>query len=130
MARQPLVGLGCFIVEVWTSHSDTPNLIGLPWTSDRPVTETAIGQITTLARGRHPCPGGIQTRNPSKQASADPRLRSRGLLDRSLHPLYRTRHTVVLILLSNMQPAALGMRRTYKKILGPKYCLGTVWYVK
>ena len=29
-------------------------------------------------RGRHPCPRGIRTRNPSKGATADPSLRPRG----------------------------------------------------
>jgi hypothetical protein len=31
---------------------------------------------------RHPCPGDIRTRNPSKRAAADPRLRPRGHWDR------------------------------------------------
>jgi hypothetical protein len=41
MARQPLVGLGLFIVEVSQSHSDTPDSVGLFWTSDRSVAETS-----------------------------------------------------------------------------------------
>jgi hypothetical protein len=33
---------------------------------------------------RHPCPGGIRTRNPNKGVAADPRLRPRGHWDRHL----------------------------------------------
>jgi hypothetical protein len=35
------MGLGLLIVEVLISHSDTPNSVGLLWTSDRPVVETS-----------------------------------------------------------------------------------------
>jgi hypothetical protein len=109
-----LVSQVLLTVDVSRSHSIRhTHSLRLLWTSDRPVTETALGQITTLTRGRHPCPGGIQPRDPSKRGPAAPRLRPRGLWDRPFHPLYLTRHTVVLILLSNMRPAVLGMRRTY-----------------
>jgi hypothetical protein len=36
-----LVGLSLLIVEVSRSHSDTPNSVGLLWTSDQPVAETS-----------------------------------------------------------------------------------------
>ena len=50
--------------------------------SDQPDAETPTGQHTTLTRDRHPFPGGIRTRNPSKRVAADPRLRPRGHWDR------------------------------------------------
>jgi hypothetical protein len=36
-----IVGLGLLIVEVSRSYSDTPHSVGLLWTSNRPVAETA-----------------------------------------------------------------------------------------
>jgi len=36
-----LVGLGLLIVEVSRSHSDTPHLVGLLWTSDQLVAQTS-----------------------------------------------------------------------------------------
>jgi hypothetical protein len=51
---------------------------------DRPVTETSTWQQTTLTRDRYLCPsGGIGTRNPSKRAGADQRLRPRGYRHRN-----------------------------------------------
>jgi hypothetical protein len=73
-----LVGLGLLCYVPW-SHSDTQHSVGLLWTSDRPVPETSTWQHTTLTRERHPRPSGIRTRNPSKRAAADPRLRRRSL---------------------------------------------------
>jgi len=40
MAQQPLVDQGLVIVDVSRSHSDTPHLVGLLWTSDQPDAET------------------------------------------------------------------------------------------
>jgi hypothetical protein len=60
MARQPLVGQGFLIVEGSRSHSNTPHSVGL-----------------LLMRDIH-APGGIRSRNPSKRAVADPRLRQYG----------------------------------------------------
>ena len=50
----PLVGKSLLIIEASRSHSDTPHLVGLLWTSDRPEAETLTTQI--LARDRHPSP--------------------------------------------------------------------------
>ena len=36
------VGLGRLIIEVSRARSDTPQSVGLYWTSDRPVVETCI----------------------------------------------------------------------------------------
>ena len=48
--------------------------VGLVWTRDQSVAEASTWQQTTL---RHPNPDKIRTRNPSKQRTADPRLKSR-----------------------------------------------------
>jgi hypothetical protein len=55
VAQQPLVGQGLLILEALQSHSDTPYLVGLLWTSDQPDAETSTGHHTTLTRDRHPC---------------------------------------------------------------------------
>jgi hypothetical protein len=49
-----LVGLGLLILVGSRSHSDTPQLVGLLWTSHRPVAETSTLQ-QTLTKDRHPC---------------------------------------------------------------------------
>jgi hypothetical protein len=41
MAQQPLVGQGLLIIEDSWSHSDTPHLVGLLWTSDQPGAEAS-----------------------------------------------------------------------------------------
>ena len=42
MAQQALLGQGLLINEPSRSHSDTPNPVGLLWTSDQPDAETSI----------------------------------------------------------------------------------------
>jgi len=54
---------------------DTPHSAGILWTSNRPVVEISNWQNTTLTWERHPCPGGIRTRNSNKREAADPRPR-------------------------------------------------------
>jgi hypothetical protein len=39
MMQQPLVGKDFLSVEAFRSHSDTPQSVGLLWTSDQPVAE-------------------------------------------------------------------------------------------
>ena len=41
MAQQPLVGLGFIIIKTSRSHPDTPQSLGLLWTSDQPDAETS-----------------------------------------------------------------------------------------
>ena len=83
MAQQHLVGQGLLFVEASRTHSDTPHLVGLSWTSDQPYAETSLPDNTrhTQETDIH-APGGIPTRNPSKRAVADPRLSPRGHWDR------------------------------------------------
>jgi hypothetical protein len=50
-----LVGQGVLFIEDSWSHSDTPHLVGLLWTSGHPVAKTCTWQHTTLTRDRHPC---------------------------------------------------------------------------
>ena len=54
-AQQPLEGLGLLIIEASRSHSDTPQSVGLLWTSDQPDAETSTGQHTALTSGKYPC---------------------------------------------------------------------------
>jgi len=41
MAQQPIVGQGLPIIEASRSHSDTPQSVGLLWTSDQPDAQTS-----------------------------------------------------------------------------------------
>jgi len=54
MAQQPPMGQGLLIIEDSLLHSDTPDSVGLFWTSDQPDAET--WQHTTLTRDRHQWP--------------------------------------------------------------------------
>jgi hypothetical protein len=70
------------------STFDTPYTLGLLWTSDQPDAETSTWQHITFTRDIH-APGGIRTRNPSKWAAADPRLKPRGHCDRLIYTCYK-----------------------------------------
>ena len=76
-----LAGLGHLRFEVPWSHSDTPQSVGLPWTSDQPEAHTSTWQHATLTRDIHES-GGIRTRSTSKWTVADPRLTPRDNWDR------------------------------------------------
>jgi len=60
-----IVSLGLFLVEFSRSYSETPQSVGLPWTSDQPVTETCTWQQTTDITDRYPCPQ--RDSNPQSQ---------------------------------------------------------------
>jgi len=62
------VGQDLLIVEATRSLSGLSHSVELLWS----------GQHTALTTHRHPCSRGIRTRNPNKQAAADPRFRPRG----------------------------------------------------
>ena len=57
--------------------TDAPHSVGLLWASDQPVGETSDNtqhsQETAIQVA-----GGVRTRNPSKRATTEPRLRPRG----------------------------------------------------
>jgi len=40
----------------YITHNDTPQSVGLLWTSDQLVAQTSIWQHTTLTADIHPCP--------------------------------------------------------------------------
>ena len=63
-----------------SSHSDTP-LCRTPL-DEGSARRRDLCPTTHNTTDRYPCPGGIRTRNPSKRAAADPRLRPRGHWDR------------------------------------------------
>jgi hypothetical protein len=56
LAQQPPVGQGFLSSEASRWHSDTPQSVGLLWTSDQSNTETSTYQHTTLTEDWHPCP--------------------------------------------------------------------------
>ena len=85
MLRQSLVGQGLLIVEASRSHSYTPHSVELLRTSDQPDAETSTWQHTIFSRERHHATNEIRTRNPSKRAATDLRLRPRGHQDVSVH---------------------------------------------
>ena len=55
MARDPLFGKG-LIIEALRLHSNTPQLVGLLWTSDQPVVQTSTLQHSTLTTDIRTCP--------------------------------------------------------------------------
>ena len=59
------------------THIDTPQSVGLLWTSDLLVAETSSWKHTTLTTDIH-ASSGIRTHSPSKRAASDLRLRPRG----------------------------------------------------
>jgi hypothetical protein len=64
---QPSIGL--LIMEVYISHNNAPQSVGLLWTSDQLIAETSTWQHTTLTTDRCPCPSGIRTHNLSRRAA-------------------------------------------------------------
>ena len=79
------------------THNDTPQSVGLLWTSDQPVAETSTWQHTTLRTNIH-ATGGIGTHNLSRRAAADPRLRPRGHWNRLLLLLLLLFHKFLVVI--------------------------------
>ena len=75
MVQQPPVSQGLLIVEASQSHTDTPQSVGLLWTSDQPDAENSTSQHPTLIRDIR-VPIGVRTRNHSKRAAADSRVKT------------------------------------------------------
>ena len=59
--QQSLAGQGLPIVETSRSHSDTPHLVGLLWTSDQSDAEISTWQHTTLKKTKLLFPPGFST---------------------------------------------------------------------
>jgi hypothetical protein len=70
MVQRVPVSQHLLITEASRSHSDTPQSVGLLWTSDQPGAKTSARQHKTIARDRQTWPGGIRTLNPSQQLQA------------------------------------------------------------
>ena len=85
MEPKPWWTTGLLIIEASPSHSDTPQSVVLLRTSDRLAAEASTWKHTQQSQqtDRH-VPGGVRTRNPSKRATAHPRLRRRCHWDRHL----------------------------------------------
>jgi len=73
-----LVGLGLLIAEVSRSHSDTPHSVGLLWMAIGPSLIPLPDNTQHSQQIDIHAAGGIRTRNTSRRAAADPRLRWRG----------------------------------------------------
>ena len=74
----PPVGQGLLIVEASPAQP-----VGLLWTTDQPIAKICTRQHTQHSQQTNDhAPGGFRTRNPSKTAAADPRVRPRCHWDR------------------------------------------------
>ena len=62
-----LVGLDILTVEVRRSHSDTPQSVGLLWTSDQSNAETSTSQHTTLTRQTSMPPARFESAIPASE---------------------------------------------------------------
>jgi hypothetical protein len=60
MAQQPPVDQGLPVVENSGSHSDTPQSVGLLWTSNQPEAKTSTRQQRTLTRHKHYSPARFE----------------------------------------------------------------------
>ena len=68
MAWQPWWGQASSTRLLDHTDLDTPQSVGLFWTSDRPVAETCTWHYTTLTRDRHPWPW--RNSNPESQEAS------------------------------------------------------------
>jgi hypothetical protein len=80
MAQLPLVGRGFLVIQASRSHSDTLCRTPLDEWSDRRRYTYLITQHSQETDIH--APGGIRTRNTSKRAATESRLRPRGHWDR------------------------------------------------
>jgi hypothetical protein len=79
MTQQPLVCHALLAIEASRLHSDTAHTVRLLWTGDQPNAQTSTWQHKHSKETDLHALGGIRTRNPSKRADAELRLRRRGL---------------------------------------------------
>ena len=68
MGQQTLMGQGLIIIEASQSHSDTPNSVGLLWTSDQPDAKTSLWQHQHSQDADIHAPGG--NRSPQSQQAS------------------------------------------------------------
>jgi len=62
-----LVGLDLLIIDVSRSHSEALQSVRLPWTRDRPITETSTWQHNTLKRQTSVLPAGFESAIPASE---------------------------------------------------------------
>ena len=122
LAAQSLTMASSFLRFYEITHNDTPQSVGLLWTSDQPVAETCTWQHTTLTTNIH-APGGIRTQNLSRRAAADLRLRPRGHWDRLFNVLvvqnmYHTNYWINWEFSTQVLLNTLFVWRKYKPFLG------------
>ena len=87
--NSPPMGHGLLIHEVPRSHSDTPQSVGLLWTSYQLVAVTSTWQqIQQSQQTDIHAPGGIRTHSLTRRAASDPHLRPRGYWYFSLRVIY------------------------------------------
>jgi len=84
MAQQPLLGQGLLIIEASRSDSGVTSLEA--WSSYR--RDLYLTTNNTHNRRTSMAPGGIRTRNPSKRATANPRVRPRSHWDRLVFQIW------------------------------------------
>jgi hypothetical protein len=78
LAQHPLGNQGILIIEASRSHSVWHTVFGRTPLDEGWVRRRDLCLKRHNTHNRYPCPVGIQTRNPSKRAGADLRLRTRG----------------------------------------------------
>jgi len=83
MSQQPLVGQCLLKIEATRPHS-----VGLLWRSDQPDAENSTLNKQHSKEIDIPAPGGVRTRNPSKQTAANARLIPRGYWDRRCNMIH------------------------------------------
>jgi hypothetical protein len=67
MAQQPILSQGLLMIEASRLHPDTPPLVGLLWTSDKPDAETSTWHTQQSQEADIHPPGGIRTHNPNSE---------------------------------------------------------------
>jgi hypothetical protein len=67
MTQQSLVGQGLLIVGTSRSHSETPQSVGLLFTSDQPVAETSLPVNTEITRDRFSIPTKFEPAIPTSE---------------------------------------------------------------
>jgi hypothetical protein len=66
--EQPLGSQGLLIIEASRLHSNSTHSVGFLWTSDQPIAENHIWQITTFTTDRHTCTlAGFEPAIPASQ---------------------------------------------------------------
>jgi hypothetical protein len=76
-------------LSLYTTHSNTPQRIGLVWTSDQPVAHIATLKTDIRASG------GIRTRNLNRNTAEEPRRRPPAIGAGKLQKLHISQHCAV-----------------------------------